>query len=273
MNWQEAVVEAWRYQERLGAKPSARKAIEMARMVGAKFRNGDAFALLEKFRGAPREQSGSSRGAENAHAGSTAVAVGEQSGRAFVRANKVSLVTKPISPPLSNDSVPPAETAKREKPRIPDSAFEPDDERRVGVLLALIAAENKTGQVTAARIKALRAEMRSKLDAVGGPCWRHGCDVAIAGGKPWVYAVGVMRGNPSGPPAPVSRGSPQRERFVPKSLQPTPEKLALYAQIGKRHAVRPGADSLDRLEDLPDTGAPGTREAGPRGYADAAERV
>lgn len=273
MNWQEAVVEAWRYQERLGAKPTARKAMEMARLIGAKFRSVDAQNLLAKFSDASRVHPEKSRDAQNEHTGCTNKEGRMHPGCTFAGANKVSLVTKPISPPLSNDSVPPAETAKREKPTIPDAEFEPDDERRVGVLLALVAAENKTGQVTAARIKALRAEMRSKLDAVGGPCWRHGCDVAIAGGKPWVYAVGVMRGNPNGPPAPVSRGSPQRERFVPKSLQPTPEKLALYAQIGKRHAIRPGADSLDRLEDLPDTGAPGTREAGPRSYADAAERV
>jgi hypothetical protein len=93
MSWQEAVVEAWRYYERFG-KPSARKAMALARSTGAKFRNEDGFLLLEKFRGAPREQSGSSRGAVSKHAGSSRGAVGEQSGSAFARANKVLLVTK-----------------------------------------------------------------------------------------------------------------------------------------------------------------------------------
>lgn len=248
MIWQDAVVGAWRYLESIGAKPTARKAMEIARLGGAKFRSVEAQKLLAKFSDASRMQSGCTPDAQNTHAGCTPDAPGMQSGCIFTGANKVSLVPKPISPPEPNGSSPPP--AKPKAVRLveehPAVDFEPEDEVRVSALLLQHAPSGRIAPSTLAR---LRCQFRAKLDAVGAACWRYGVDTALAKPAGWPYAVSVMARNPTGPPAAAprarSRGAP-----VPECLQPSDEKMALYERIGKQHALRTGTDPLGRLEDV-----------------------
>jgi len=136
--------------------------------------------------------------------------------------------------------VPPKKKSKV-APAITEVTFSPEDEQRVSTILALVAAENDTGQMTLTRLAGLRQQMRLKLDALGEPLWRFGVDTAISHGKPWQYALGVFRRHKDGPPPP-SRGSPApRPRYEYEIAS-----AGKFAGIGKRDAIRPGTDSLDR---------------------------
>lgn len=191
MDWREALVGCWRLQEQFG-KPSARKAMIMARLMGARFTDAQGFSLLAKFSSAAAPpQSRSTSAAENEHKRSTSEALPPQSRRGFVRTNKELLVTKNIPPSSSNELLSPP----RGKERLiaQTVTFESEDERRVGQCLVLIAAQNKTGMVSSARILTLRGQMHAELESLGPDRWRYGLDEAIARGKPWDYARAVMR--------------------------------------------------------------------------------
>lgn len=66
----DALVEIWRFIERLGKKPTARKAMEIARILGFKVRNENAYRLLAKFGERPGSTPTISTGALFEHGGS-----------------------------------------------------------------------------------------------------------------------------------------------------------------------------------------------------------
>lgn len=135
VNWSDAIVESWRCMERVGVNPSARKAMEMARMMGASFRDVEAYEVLSHFKAAAKVQTERKREAENKHDGSVSAANGPQTGRGFTRVNKVLPVPLPdtrVDTPYQPESATPAEglAKKQEAADMPPRASQSNPELR-----------------------------------------------------------------------------------------------------------------------------------------------
>lgn len=247
----------------LGERPSAAKVIAALQAIsGRGMRKTDVCRHMKTLydveaaempcgnrSGTERELSGTEREPILSTAGTEREQTGtEREHHARVINTKLEIETRNI-PPTPNGVVPPA---RPQKATVAEVTFEQDDERRVGSIIALVAAENKTGLIAPSRVLTLRGEMRARLDEYGAPCWRNGMDVAISSGKPWQYAAAVMRNNPAGaPPRPASRGAPRQEY---KSLQMSDEKLSMLEQVARKHAIRPRSELLGGEQEPADSG-------------------
>lgn len=239
MNNQQLVVGMYRFLEAQGVKNLVERTRAAARAAGGTFSNAESSVWLKAFvsshgrktdgkTDAVRTENGKFAGRKSKHVSDgkqeeTRTDDGRKDGRETdSRANKEPLVTNP--PIETNVSICPPKGVTR--PIAPEVAFEEQDERRVQQSLVLVAAENKTGVLTAARIRTLRAEMRTAFDEFGADRWRYGLDEAAPRGKPWAYALAVMRKNENVPTYAPNvlplRGPPNGRRpgYVDRPIDP-----------------------------------------------------
>jgi hypothetical protein len=113
-------------------------------------------------------------------------------------------------------------------------SFEPEDERKVQLVLAAVAERNKSGTVSVGRIANLRFEMAAELVAVGAARWRYGMEQAAQRSMPWVYARKVMRGTLE-----VPQFTAQRDT---KPLWQKPAEIDPYENLRRRAYAEIGID-------------------------------
>jgi hypothetical protein len=171
MTWQQSVVDAWRYLEAHG-KPSARKAIAIARMAGARFTDGDAYGVLSKFASAAAAppQSRRSPAAKIKHERRSPAAVPPQSRRSFVRENKELLVTKTLT--ILSESLLAAEPLEEPvKNYVPKKRILPeiDDPKQAEWVIKL---RKRVGEMFPMKLVAL--DIFQRLDLAKYHAWRWG---------------------------------------------------------------------------------------------------
>jgi hypothetical protein len=196
-----------------GEKPSERTVSRCFKLnTGKGIRHLEVLLFLRSMRGTLGEQSGNGVGTprgthvehKNAILGNT---MGNRAGTEWepsrARHKVLELeenlsMREPIGS-LSGEEGPKAQEkpATRVRPELPSVAFEPQDEHRVALLLAVMAGQNKSGTLAATRVAGERAKLRALLDKHGSEAWRYACDdVAARPGirDPVPYAAGIMRG-------------------------------------------------------------------------------
>ncbi len=193
----EALVQTFRVAERFGKRrPSNAMVFAFVRGMGHAFTGSDGKALLAKFRESSvqsRSTIGPTSVLDLSTNGPEPTLDRSTTGPATRARPKVLLVPKKELS-LSSST---AGDRQRVRPETPEAVRFPDGlEGEVHAFLAVVAAENKSGEITAGRSLALRRELHDLLNTVGDDALTYGLRAAIRAGAGSVnYVAKAARGN------------------------------------------------------------------------------